>query len=112
MKKTKTLALIAATSALTLSVAGAAAAQPYGGWQSINERQARLDQRIENGVRSGDLTRVEARRLHGEFRRIARLEARYRVNGLSRWERADLDRRFDRLSAQIREERHDYQRRG
>jgi len=42
-----------------------------------------------------------------EFHDIARLEARYRVNGLSNWERADLDRRFDRLDAQIRFERHD-----
>ena len=112
MKKTMTLALIGATSALALSTAGVAMAQPHRDWQSINERQARLDQRIDNGVRHGDLTRVEARRLHGEYRRIARLEARYRVNGLSRWERADLDRRFDRLSSQIRDQRHDYQRRG
>jgi hypothetical protein len=110
MKKTMTLALIGATSALVLSTAGVAAAQP--GWQPINQRQARLDQRIDSGVRNGGLTRVEARRLHGEFRSIARLEARYRVNGLSRWERTDLDRRFDRLSSQIRDQRHDYQRRG
>jgi hypothetical protein len=112
MKTFMTLALIGATSALTLSTASVATAQPYGGWQTINERQARLDRRIENGVRDGDLTRVEARRLRHEFRRIAHLEARYRVDGLSRWERADLDRRFDRLSAQIRDQRHDYQRRG
>jgi len=112
MKKTMTLALIGATSALALSTAGIASAQPYGGWQTINQRQARLDQRIENGVRDGDLTRVEARRLHREFRRIAHLESRYRADGLSRWERADLDRRFDRLSSQIRDQRHDYQRRG
>ena len=38
---------------------------------------------------------------------IARLEHRYRRDGLSQWERADLDRRFDRLSYQIRDERRD-----
>jgi len=94
---------LAATTALLLS-AGAAAAQE---WMSINERQARLDQRIEAGVRSGDLTHPEAMRLRDEFRDLARLEARYRDDGLSAWERTDLDRRFDALSARIRIERAD-----
>jgi len=113
MTKTTMLTLTGAALALTLSAAaGAASAQPYGGWEPINQRQAQLEQRIHSGIRDGSLTRVEARQLRGEFRNIARLEARYRVNGLSQWERTDLDRRFDRLSAQIRHERHDYQRRG
>lgn len=105
----KTLALaLAATTALTLS-AGAAHAQR---WVSINERQERLDDRIDAGVRSGDLTRTEAMRLRDEFRDIARLEARYRSGGLSGWERSDLDQRFDRLSRQIRVQRADAQERG
>jgi hypothetical protein len=126
MKKLTTLAVLAATS--TLAFAGAASAQPYGswhddsgryeggrydngrgGWTSINQRQTQLDRRIDVGVRNGQLTRQEAWRLRGEFNQIARLEARYRQNGLSNWERADLDRRFDRLSAQIRYERRDGQ---
>ena len=98
------LALAGAT-ALTLA-AGAASAQ---GWMSINERQARLETRIERGVERGDLTRGEARRLIGELNDLERLEIRYRAGGLSNWERADLDRRFDRLSAQVREERADSQ---
>jgi hypothetical protein len=109
MKKLTTLTLIGAASALALS-ATAASAQSYGGrdhWVSINERQARLDHRIDQGVRNGTLNRREAYRLRGDFHRIARLEARYRVNGLNSWERADLDRRFDGLSAQIRIQRHD-----
>ena len=88
-------------------MAAAAAAQS---WQSINQRQANLDARIDAGVRSGDLTRREAARLRAEFRDLARLEARYRASyGLSPAERRDLNRRFDRLSAQIRYERHDRQ---
>ncbi len=126
----KTLAI--ALAAATVMTAGAAAAQPYGydrgdygrgdyargdynrgaRWMSINERQARLDQRIDQGLRSGQLTRGEAWRLRREFQRIAYLENRYRANGLSGWERADLDRRFDALSAQIRYERHDNDRYG
>ncbi|NBW13456.1 MAG: hypothetical protein EBR82_36155, partial [Caulobacteraceae bacterium] len=79
----------------------------YGNWQSINQRQVQLDRRIDQGVRNGSLSRREATRLRAEFNSLARLEANYRRGGLSAWERADLDRRFDRLSAQIRYERHD-----
>jgi len=79
----------------------------YGHWQSINQRQDALDRRIDRGVRNGSLSRREASRLRGEFYSLARLEASYRRGGLSGWERADLDRRFDRLSAQIRYERRD-----
>lgn len=79
----------------------------YRGWQSINQRQANLDRRIDMGVRNGQLSRREAVRLRAEFNQIARLEAQYRRGGLTQWERADLDRRFDRLSAQIRYERRD-----
>ena len=79
----------------------------YGNWQSINQRQAQLDRRIDQGVRSGQISRREATRLRNEFWTISRLEQNYRRGGLSSWERADLDRRFDRLSAQIRNERND-----
>jgi hypothetical protein len=81
-----------------------------GAWQSINLRQTMLDRRIDRGLRDGTLTRGEATRLQREFRDVVRLEARYRnTGGLQGWERADLDRRFDRLSAQIRVERADSQ---
>ncbi len=75
---------------------------------SINERQQNLERRIERGIRSGDLSRREAYRLRGESRQIAQLESRYRVNGLSQWERQDLNRRMDRLESQIRAERRDH----
>ena len=48
-------------------------------------------------------------RLRAEFNQIARIEARYRSGGLTLAERNDLDRRFDRLAAQIRWERRDSQ---
>lgn len=79
----------------------------YGNWQSINQRQRQLDHRIDVGVRNGQLSRREAVRLRSEFNALVRLEANYRRGGLTRWERTDLDRRFDRLSAQIRMERRD-----
>ncbi|MET0294289.1 MAG: hypothetical protein ABW042_04675 [Phenylobacterium sp.] len=80
-----------------------------GSWVSIDRRQAQLDRRIDQGLRNGQLSRVEAARLRAEFNQIARLEARYRAGGLSPAERADLDRRFDRLAMSIRIERRDNQ---
>lgn len=104
----KFLALAVAAGAL--AVAAPASAQT---WQNINQRQANLDRRIDVGVRNGDLTRNEAVRLRAEFNDIVRLEARYRSSyGLSNAERADLDRRFDSLSARVRFERNDRQDRG
>jgi hypothetical protein len=100
-----------AVAASTLAIAAPAAAQS---WQSINQRQAQLDHRIDVGVRNGSLTRAEAARLRDEFRDLARLEARYRYTGgrLTLAERRDLDRRFDLLSARIRYERNDNDERG
>ena len=117
--KTFTKLTLAAASALALS-AGAASAQGWGShdnyrWDdrgSIAGRQAALDGRIDAGMRSGRLTRQEAWRLRSDFREIARRADVYRANGLSGWERADLDRRFDRLSARIRVEARDDQRYG
>ena len=104
--------LIPALAAVTLAAAipAAASAAP---WQNVNQRQANLEQRIDMGVRSGALTRMEAAGLRSQFNGLNRLETRYRMSGggLSAWERADLDRRFDNLSRQIRTERHDRQHR-
>ncbi|HEX7886204.1 MAG TPA: hypothetical protein VF474_09525 [Phenylobacterium sp.] len=116
--KTMILALAAAT-ALT---AGAAGAQPYGygsrndtgysrEWMPIERRIERLDFRIDQGVRSGQLTRREAYRLRAQLNGLARLETRYGRNGLSNWERADLNRRFDILSMSVRDARRDDDRR-
>lgn len=80
-----------------------------GRWMSVNARQAELNRRIEVGLRNGSLTRAEAARLRADFREVARLEARYRMGGLSAWERGDLDRRFDILAAEIRLEGRDSQ---
>lgn len=96
--------LAALSVAATALPATAASAQR---WENINARQARLDQRIDQGIRSGALTRNEAVRLRGEFRSLVNLEARYRRGGLNQWERNDLNRRFDVLSAKVRYEKHD-----
>lgn len=115
--KTFTLMLaglgVAAASLPAATVSAAAAPAPYAAsyqaWQNINARQARLDSRINQGIRSGALSRREATRLRTEFRGLVRLEAQYRRSrpGLTANERIDLNRRFDRLSAQVRVEKND-----
>jgi hypothetical protein len=78
-----------------------------GGWQSISQRKYQLDRRIDMGLRNGQLSRREASRLKAELNALVRLEASYVRGGLTRWERSDLDRRYDRLAAQVRYERRD-----
>lgn len=115
--KTLIAALAAATA--VAAVAGPAAAHPAGydhgryeqRWDrrdpGVNARQAEINRRIAIGLRTGALTRHEADRLRHEAREIARLEARYRQHGFSWNERADLDRRMDRLERQLLRQSHD-----
>jgi ABC-type microcin C transport system permease subunit YejB len=99
---------VAAASAVLVSLPAVASAAP---WQPINQRQANLEHRIDQGVRNGSLTGPEATKLREQYRDLARLEANYRRSGrgLSPSERADLDRRFDRLSDHVYAQRHDAQ---
>lgn len=111
MFKKAILPLIAVTA---LSAAVPAVAQSYRGydrwdqnWDRIDRRFERIDHRIDQGVRNGSLSWREAARLRAEFRGLIQLERRYSIGGLNRWERQDLDNRFNRLSAQVRYERRD-----
>ena len=53
--------------------------------------QAQQQRQIARGIRSGELTPREARRLQAEQRMIRRQERAYLADGrLSRWERQDL----------------------
>lgn len=100
----KKFALTIAGLGIAMTAIPAASAQ--GAWQNINQRQAQLERRIDLGQRNGYLSRREAASLRQEFRQIEFLERRYRRSapGLTQWERRDLDRRFDMLSAKIRRE--------
>ena len=113
-------ALIPVLAIAAASVAVPAAAQNYdrydrhdryeqnrGGWQSISNRKHQLDRRIERGMRNGALSRREGRRLENALHQLVRLERNYMRGGLTRWERNDLDRRYDRLAVQVRIERRD-----
>lgn len=108
MKKLTVLLAGLGMAAATLpSVASAAP------WTSISQRQANLTQRIDQGVRSGALTRPEAMRLKSQLRDVVGLEYRYARSGgrIDMRERADLERRYNAVSAQVRFEKHDRQHR-
>jgi uncharacterized membrane protein YebE (DUF533 family) len=76
----------------------------------VNQRQLNQQQRIHQGVRSGELTRGEARRLGGEQRQIRAEERAYKSDGhLDRYERADLRHDQNAASRDIYRQKHDAQ---
>lgn len=78
----------------------------------IDERQHRLEQRIEHGSRTGELTRHEVRRLHHEMREIERAERYFWSDGrLTPRERGELHARLEHVSRLIQHERRDAERR-
>lgn len=101
------VAVPATASAQAYGHRGPAVVAPYGGWQSISQRKYNLDRRIDQGERNRTLSYREARNLRSELNQLVRLEASYQRGGLTVRERAELDRRYDRLSAQVRVDRHD-----
>lgn len=114
----KILISIAAASALAAAVTPAAA-QSYGGHDRGDRYEDRggpqgivrgddLQVRINIAERSRQISHREANRLREQLRLTERLSWRYRADGVvTRWERADLDRRFDSIRMQLRHERND-----
>ncbi len=106
--------LMSALAAASLAAAVTPAlAQPVAGGR-INDREARIAERIEQGARSGDFSHREVRGLRNELRSIEAVEANYRGydHRLSDRERADLQRRLDALSARVFVDRHNHEHHG
>ena len=63
-----------------------------GGWNGggLNGDQARIAQRIDRAAYAGRISRREAQNLRAQLDEYQRLEWRYRRDGLSNWERRDL----------------------
>lgn len=93
------IAATIAASALTAAVP--AMAQTY-----LDDRASALDQRIDNGVSNGELTRGEARVLRDRLHDIQRVQDRYEADGMTSWERRAVERRYDNLSSDIASMRH------
>lgn len=78
--------------------------------RGVNQRQQNQHQRIQQGVRSGELTRRETGALAREQRDIRQLERAYKSDGeLTRAERADLHREQNQASRHIYNQTHDAQ---
>ena len=76
----------------------------------IDERQANQQRRIDEGVKSGELTKKEAEGLQQGQRRIQRMEDKARTDGkITNEERQRIERAQDRESDRIRRETHDRQ---
>ena len=95
----------AIAAALGLAFCGAAFAQAGTIQRDVNQQQ-----RIEQGLKSGQLTTREAARLEGEEARVERDQARAMQDGkLSPAEKARLAREQNKVSRDIYREKHDAQ---
>lgn len=79
---------------------------------AIDARQARQEQRIEQGVASGQLTNREAARLERGQQHVANMEARAKADGVvTPKERARIQHAENVQSRHIYREKHDRQHR-
>jgi uncharacterized membrane protein YebE (DUF533 family) len=91
----------------SLLVGGSAYAQSM---YSIDQRQDYQQNRIEQGIQSGQITRSEAYRLEQGERAIDRAQARARADGaVTQQERNRIDHMADRQGQQIYRQSHDSQ---
>ena len=112
--------VLALAAASALAAAAPAIAQPYGGGydrydgdygrqgdhdrygdRGYRERADRLMWRIERAERRGQLSSGGASWLRRQVSATERLAAQYARDGFSRWERQEIDQRYDRLAARI-----------
>lgn len=104
------LALVAATIFPAATLAQTTSTHPSG----IDARERRQQQRIRQGIRSGELTRREAGRLEARQARINVDEAYARRSGgkLTATERRRLQGELNRSNRAIYKQKHDEQERG
>jgi hypothetical protein len=110
MKGLMKLVAMAALVAAIVPAAGLAQGRRY--YQNgVNEREHNQQQRIRQGIRSGELTRVEAARLERQQARIRLDEARARRSGgeFTPRERARIQRELNHSSRNIYRQKHDRQ---
>jgi uncharacterized membrane protein YebE (DUF533 family) len=90
--------------------ASIASAAQSSGTPQVDRREHRQQRRIRRGVRSGTLTRHEAKELERQEARTQAQEAAAKADGrVTRRERAHLQRRLNRTSRHITRQRHDRQ---
>lgn len=87
-----------------------AASAPGANTPRIDARQARQEQRIDQGIASGELTQRETRRLEKEQAVINRAEDKAKADGtVTTAERKRLHKMQNHASRDIRHQKHDVQ---
>ncbi len=101
----KPIRILILTAILALITASFAAAHPVT--PRVDRREARQHMRIHQGVKSGQLTRGEARRLRAGQAHVRRTERRAKADGrVTLRERARMERALDRQSRHIARLKH------
>jgi hypothetical protein len=100
----KMLLALAMGGAVAASAAPAMAQFNYFGssYSTIQAREDRLSERIDQAASDGDITASQASDLRADLTRIIRLDRRYRWDGLSLGERADLVSSLNALESRLR----------
>jgi hypothetical protein len=107
------LMFVGSASAQTANTSGAGAGQVDPGHprvNQINRRETNQQKRIANGVKNGQLTPAETRRLERGEKRLQNNEKRLMAkdNGhLTKKDQRQLNREANRMSARIAKDKHD-----
>ena len=100
--------MLVAVSGMTLLMSGLAFAQAET--PRIDKRQANQEQRIDQGIASGQLNEREANRLNNQQEHINKMEDKAKSDGvMTKKERARISAAQDRASRHIVREKHDRQ---
>lgn len=77
----------------------------------VNKRQNRQHCRIKRGIQNGELTKAETKRMREKQKALAKQEKYFRKSGqgLSKTEKAILNKEQDQLSKNIYRQKHDGQ---
>lgn len=115
MKLSTVVAITCITAACySTGLAQTTATQSAGGTKTplIDAREKNQKARIKQGVKSGELTRRETKRLVAEQKKIKRDEAKAKSDGtVTPQERKRLSREQNRASKDIYKQKHDRQKR-
>ena len=77
---------------------------------NVDQRQANQEQRIDQGIASGQLNQRESNRLERKQTRINRMEDRAKADGVvTKRERTKINRAQNRASCDIYRQKHDAQ---
>jgi hypothetical protein len=96
------LALAAGAAFAAVPVSAQYANVNAGGGMGIQNRIAQLDARLQAGLQSGAITRMEAQSIRPQLRQLRQLERQYSMNGLTQAERQDLQARIRSVRQQLR----------